>query len=292
MAGTQTTTETNSKIKILDTNILMDDPEAIYKFGKDKSDAHTYVCIPITVLGELDNLKKDRDPDRAYDARQAIRVLNSLRKHANNGQQMHASMNDANEIIGGINVNDHYTICTLVEQEASPNPNTERVLSVLRNKYDATIVTLAANLSELHPDVELISNDQSVVNISNGLGINSDNWQDLIQERRVVTGLEKAYKGWVWKEEMPRDIFDVVSQGHEFSFAELELNDLEGKLMPNQFVLVKGHGFPEFALRYDAKERNLHALNYYLEVVREKAGGKKRVTARPGQWFLPKMKVN
>ena len=59
-----------SKVKlfVLDTNVLVHDPEALYKFP------HNQVIIPLTVLEELDGLKK-ASGEVGKNARAAIRHL-------------------------------------------------------------------------------------------------------------------------------------------------------------------------------------------------------------------------
>jgi len=60
------------KIYLLDTNVLVHDPEAIFKFSG------AVVGIPSMVLEELDNFKREGS-DRARSAREAIRHLDALR---------------------------------------------------------------------------------------------------------------------------------------------------------------------------------------------------------------------
>ena len=60
----------------IDTNLLLDDPNIIYKLSKD----YSYVLIPRTVLKELD--KHKYDPDLSYSARNAIlSILNFKREY-------------------------------------------------------------------------------------------------------------------------------------------------------------------------------------------------------------------
>ncbi|MGO2089368.1 MAG: PhoH family protein [Oceanisphaera sp.] len=56
---------------ILDTNVLLHEPLSIYSFNEHN------VVIPMTVLEELDRIK-DRQKDVSRDARQAIRMLESI----------------------------------------------------------------------------------------------------------------------------------------------------------------------------------------------------------------------
>jgi PhoH-like ATPase len=60
------------KIYLLDTNVLIHDPEAIFKFSE------SLVGIPSMVLEELDAFKRE-GTDRARNAREAIRHLDALR---------------------------------------------------------------------------------------------------------------------------------------------------------------------------------------------------------------------
>ena len=57
---------------ILDANILIHDPDSIFQF------ADNTVIIPVAVIGEIDQFKKERT-DRGYNARAVVRLLDALR---------------------------------------------------------------------------------------------------------------------------------------------------------------------------------------------------------------------
>lgn len=61
------------KVYVLDTNVLIQSPSAIYSFEENN------VILPIAVLEELDKLKND-DGERGENAREAIRILEKLRQ--------------------------------------------------------------------------------------------------------------------------------------------------------------------------------------------------------------------
>ena len=67
--------DTDRKLFVLDTNILLHEPLAIYSFQEHD------VVIPMTVLEELDRIK-DSKRDVARDARVAIRALEAMFKDA------------------------------------------------------------------------------------------------------------------------------------------------------------------------------------------------------------------
>lgn len=62
-----------NKTYLLDTNVLIQDPEAIFKFYDNE------VVIPDIVIEELDKLKK-KSGDIGYNARKSIRNIEALRK--------------------------------------------------------------------------------------------------------------------------------------------------------------------------------------------------------------------
>src|SRR3990167_5214326 len=65
------------KTFVLDTNVLLHDPESIQKFSKSD------IVIPMVVLEELDILKK-RNDDLGKNARVVVKYIDSL-KAKNNG---------------------------------------------------------------------------------------------------------------------------------------------------------------------------------------------------------------
>jgi hypothetical protein len=62
-----------SKIFVLDTNVLLYDPQALLKFGDNT------IVIPITVIEEIDRFKKDTN-ETGRNARQVARFLDELRR--------------------------------------------------------------------------------------------------------------------------------------------------------------------------------------------------------------------
>ena len=64
------------KIYVLDTNVLIHDPECIFKFEDND------IVIPMVVIEELDGLKKGHG-EIAYSARHALKLIDSLRETGN-----------------------------------------------------------------------------------------------------------------------------------------------------------------------------------------------------------------
>jgi PhoH-like ATPase len=65
-----------SRTFVLDTNVLLHDPMAIYAFNEHR------VVIPMTVLEELDAIKDRRDKDVSREARIAINAIDDILKNA------------------------------------------------------------------------------------------------------------------------------------------------------------------------------------------------------------------
>lgn len=61
---------------VLDTNVLLHDPQAIFAFEDNN------VCIPIYVIEEIDNFKKDQS-ELGQNAREVSRILDTFRKRGN-----------------------------------------------------------------------------------------------------------------------------------------------------------------------------------------------------------------
>jgi PhoH-like ATPase len=92
---------TDRKLFILDTNVLLHEPLAIYSFKEHD------VLIPMTVLEELDNIK-DRQKDVSRDARIAIRALEDVFRDAT-PEQIVQGVALAGEASGHISIfSDHH----------------------------------------------------------------------------------------------------------------------------------------------------------------------------------------
>ncbi|WP_070963152.1 PhoH family protein [Vibrio sonorensis] len=90
--------DSDRKLFVLDTNILLHEPLAIYSFQEHD------VVIPMTVLEELDRIK-DSKRDVARDARVAIRALEALFKDATPDEITEGiPMNRESEVTGHISI--------------------------------------------------------------------------------------------------------------------------------------------------------------------------------------------
>src|SRR5689334_14781944 len=76
-----------SKIYVLDTNVLLHDPRAIFKFEDNE------IVIPIYVIEEIDQFKKEMS-ERGRNARTLTRFIDELREKAENSIQAGVRLED------------------------------------------------------------------------------------------------------------------------------------------------------------------------------------------------------
>lgn len=187
------------KIYILDTNVLIQDPMAIFAFKG------AWVGIPTIVIEECDRLKKE-GTDRGRNAREAVRQLDELRHKG--------SLND------GITLEDGTVIQVLLpSQKAATIPFS-------LDKEDNQILQIAFDLKEQGYDVQFISKDLNARVKADALHISS---QDYLSK---YVSEEEFYKGWIripmsadkLRSENPVDLSEITKK--------YELAD-------NEFVLLQ-----------------------------------------------------
>ena len=131
------------KIFVLDTNVLIHDPEAFLHF--DEND----VVLPITVIEELDKMKRGNG-EIPYSARQALRLLDHYRETGN--------------LSSGVTLPNEGTLRVEIKETSHlhKQSNDNRIIS--------TAVTIANNGCKGQP-VILVSKDTSVRIKADSLGL-------------------------------------------------------------------------------------------------------------------------
>jgi PhoH-like ATPase len=193
------------KIYVLDTNVLLYSPDALFGF----EGAH--VGIPSVVLEELDGFKRE-GTDKGRAARQVIRSLDELRNRGSLGE--------------GVKLDNGGTIRVLLM------PSDESLkLPYKLSKEDNEILFLAYALQKQGKNVILISKDLNVRVKADSLGIKTE---DYLKEH--VTQ-EDFYRGWIrvampageLKREVPEEVQELIN---------------DKKLEINQFVLLESQHNP------------------------------------------------
>lgn len=150
-----------SKTFVLCPSVILSDPQAILKFGKNE------VVIPMATIEELDQWKKGSD-SRSANAREAIRILDELRGDFRSGIQLEN---------GGV-----------VRIETN---HTKSVFHFDHHKVDNRIASTCQGIKESHPekDVILISRNRWLRVKCRALGIEAEDYKgDIPNEDDLYTG--------------------------------------------------------------------------------------------------------
>ncbi len=186
------------KIYVLDTNVLLHDPTAVYAFNEHK------VILPMTVLEELDDIKDRRDKDVSKEARVAIGHIDKLLANAT-----------TREIQEGVE------IVTAVEKECSvtgsgtlsifPDQLLQRDAErqfLTKDAKDNNIINTALSLQKHNPDayVCLVTKDINMRLKAKGSGLR--NVEDYRKDK-IIDDIDLLTRGY---EHIEGSFWDDVDQ--------------------------------------------------------------------------------
>jgi len=205
------------KTFVLDTNVLLYDPQALEKFEENS------IIVPITVIEEIDRFKKDMN-ETGRNARQVSRILDTLRKDGSliKGVQLESG--------GMLRVE----ICE------------EKVLKMLppelrEERGDNRILAVAVDLMAQRPDIPviLVTKDTNLRIKADALGLIAEDYEsDKVSLELVYTGSAAVEVG-----------AEVVDRFYSQGWLEWPAG-----LQPNQYVALSEYGNPGHSAlgRYDA----------------------------------------
>ncbi len=197
--------EKNKKIYLLDTNVLVYDPRAIFSFDG------AYVGIPAVVLEELEQFKQE-STDRGRNTREVIRYLDELRQRGSLGDGVTLDNGSILQVI------------FLVE-------GTLPKLPFIMQSGDNEILLTLLFLKQQGHDVCFISKDLNARVKTDALGIEA---QDYVSE---YVSEEEFYHGWI------RIAMPAVELKEEFPSVLVRLAQ-ENKFEINQFILAESQHNP------------------------------------------------
>lgn len=220
-AQEQTTTPGKEpKYYVLDTNVLLHNPSALFVFQEN------HVVIPYPVLEELDAMKR-REDDVGRSARSAIRWLDRLRKYGKLTEGVPLSKLGANAqgATGtlSIDINDH-----------------ERPAILSADKPDNRIIAAAWALHHDKKRVVFVSKDLAARIKSDSLGIRSE---DFLNQQ---VDADKLYTGFIELQTSSNEI-DTLYRDRMLAVQDieqyLEVTSDDGtsytrELTPNQYVVL------------------------------------------------------
>jgi len=230
------------RLFVLDTNVLMHDPSALFRFSEHD------LFIPMLVLEELDAAKKGLS-EVSRNVRQVSRFIdeildNSETKNLQLGLELQnmpfQDLQDDNNT--PIHVSGKLFIQTEELQIKLPN-------GLPSSKTDNMILGVALSLRAAHPHqkVTLVSKDINMRIKATALGLHAEDYYN----DRISVDLEKLYTGY---ELLPTDFWEThskemdswVEQGKTF----YKINGpLVSKWVPNQFIYTNNDDQYEYIVR-------------------------------------------
>lgn len=199
------------KIFVLDTNVLLHDPNAIFAFEEHE------VVIPAVVLEEIDSKKRNAD-EIGRNARGVSRILDGLRErgHLHDGVPL--------ENGGSIKVELNHRSFVKVQEMFGEITNDNRILAVALNYY------LEEQEKSEPRSIVLVSKDVLVRIKGDVLGLTA---QDYLSDR--TAGLNEMYTGQTTLKVHP----SVIDEFYSFRFLPIKPLGLSYTLHPHEFIILK-----------------------------------------------------
>ena len=229
-------TASNSRLKnvtkkvktfVLDTNVLLHDPQSIYKFQDNN------LAIPVEVLEELDGIKGEQSTERGRNARRVHRILQELLPDS---RSMHEGVELPNGGTLSIIINPY-----LMDGGRS-SPAMDRLRAILPDltKKDNRIIAAALFVQEQSaPPAILVTKDVNVQLKARAVGLESE---DYLNDKVPETDEEASYR------ELPLNIYELQRFCSEGVF---DLGDEATKpLYLNEYVLLRSDEGKTMPARY------------------------------------------
>ncbi|MEN6445761.1 MAG: PhoH family protein [Candidatus Cloacimonas sp.] len=216
------------KIFVLDTNVLIHNPQALFSFEDNR------VVIPIVVIEEVDQFKKGVD-EKSRNARQIGRYLDALRKKGS--------------LKEGVPTENGGTIQVVITEDIVATAS--RLLYM--DKNDNMIIGTALYLKEKYPQsiVTLVSKDVNVRVKADCVGINAENFEtDSIK-------YDEFFTGW--------EIIELETEQYRELEQKGYIDNIFGDFFANQFVRVldPNNSAKYITLRYHKGRNQLYKINHY-----------------------------
>ena len=218
-----------AKVKtfVLDTNVLIHDPQSIYKFQENN------LAIPVEVLEELDAIKTEQSTERGRNARRVHRILQEL-------------LPDSRSMLEGVELPNGGTLSVIINPYlVEPNrrsPAMDRLKAVLPDlsKKDNRIIASALYVQEQYPPpTVLVTKDVNVQLKARAVGLESE---DYLNDKVPEESEEASYR------EIALSIYELQRFCSEGKF---ELDSKSAKpLYLNEYVLLRSDEGKTMPARY------------------------------------------
>ncbi len=235
MENTRGATAPNSRIKVaakvktfvLDTNVLLHDPQSIFKFEDNN------LAIPVEVLEELDAIKGEQSTERGRNARRVHRILQEL-------------LPDSRAMHEGVELENGGTLSIIINPYlVDPNrrsPAMDRLRAILPDlsKKDNRIIAAALFVQERYPPPTiLVTKDVNVQLKARAVGLES---QDYLNDKVPALDEEASYR------EIGINIYELQRFCSEGLF-EIEASEAK-QLYLNEYVLLRSNEGKTMPARY------------------------------------------
>lgn len=199
-----------SKIYVLDTNVLLQDPNSLFSFEDNE------VVIPAVVLEEVDSKKRYMD-EIGRNARQVSKLIDSLRLRG----KLHEGVPLGAK--GTLRIELNHRSFHQLQEIFVEKSNDNRILAVAKN------LSLEEQTKKKGRPVILVSKDVLVRVKADAIGLTAE---DFLNDRVVET--DEIYKGF-------SDLYINAEQLNLFyEKNQISLKEINNpKLFPNQFVIMK-----------------------------------------------------
>jgi PhoH-like ATPase len=218
-----------AKVKtfVLDTNVLLHDPQSIFKFEDNN------LAIPVEVLEELDAIKGEQSTERGRNARRVHRILQGL-------------LPDSRSMHEGVDLDNGGTLSIIINpylaEPGRRSPAMDRLRAILPDltKKDNRIIAAALFVQERYPPPTiLVTKDVNVQLKARAVGLESE---DYLNDKVPETDEEASYC------EIPLNVYELQRFCSEGAF---DLGgDVAKPLVLNEYVLLRSDEGKTMPARY------------------------------------------
>jgi PhoH-like ATPase len=199
------------KVFVLDTNVLLHDPRAIFKFDEHE------VVLPIYVIEEVDHFKRDMN-ELGRNARMLSRFIDELREEAHDNLQAGVTLPSG----GRLRVAVPHDV--LAERNSNGRSADHKILQV---------ALLERNTHPEQPTV-FVTMDTNLRIRADALGLNAENYEGgRIDSEELFTGFMTV--------RAPVELIDQLGKRQPISLADIRQDDL----FPNGCVVLTDEGNPK-----------------------------------------------
>ncbi|MBJ7449430.1 MAG: PhoH family protein [Parachlamydiales bacterium] len=212
------------KTFVIDTNVLIHDPEAMLKFpGND-------VILPLALLEELDAMKRFHD-ELGKNARMVIRTLDALKSL---GQ---------GDLHSGVHLENDSTVRIQLELKPANAGNFGFSLNITSNKIILTAFSLKQKGEQR---VVLVSKDFAARVKAEACGLEAEDYEN------QKVSFENIYRGMRWVETSKQDIDQFYKDGH--------ITPKENDFCPNEYCIMTSPEHSSAVGKYNAQTGKISSL--------------------------------